>query len=224
MGDFCIALTGTNGCIFVTKKHHQLTEESDDFESDELLLEVIKSNLQIHNEVRKCEAKSPADSQNTIIIAYGDSIERKLIFGAIKDERRSYLLSFYNPMPISFLSSRISDFMRRFSSTEPEIIFASWTGQNKCELYTARANGDDYKCFGCVIGHQKEYIKEALLKIELKDLNVRQLLPKVVKIALEFCDEEDDDLLLSWICDETNGKHQFCDKKLVDDVMKSIRN
>ena len=222
MGDFCIALCGTNGCIFIIKKHIKIEEDSEDFNSDVLLLEVIKSNLKISNEIRKCEVKSQTDNKNEVIITYGNSDERKLIFGAIIDERRSYLLSFYNPIPFHILSNRVSDFMRKMTSSYPEVILASWTDKNECELYSVSANGESYKCFGCVIGHQKEYIKEALLKLDFRALNVRQLLTDVVKLALEFCAEEDD-LQFSWICDETNEQHQICDKKLVDDVMKSIK-
>jgi hypothetical protein len=221
MGDFCIALCGANGCIFVVKEHCEVEEDSNDSESDELLLKVIKSKLQVRNETRKCVIKSPSDDMNAVVIVYGTSDERKSIFSGVKDERRSYFLSFYNPIPLHILSSGLSDFMRKMDSSHPEAILAAWTDKNECELYSVNANGENYKCFGCVIGHQKEYIKEALLKIDFKALNVRQLLTDVVKIALEFCDEEDD-LQVSWISDETNGKHQICDKKLVDDVMKSI--
>lgn len=219
MGDFCIALCGSNGCIFVVNKHSKIEEEWDDFDSDVLLLEVIKSNLKIPNKIRKCELKSSTNNKSEVIITYGNTDERKLIFGTIIDEKRSYLLSFYKPMPLHILSNRVSDLMRKMASSNPEVILASWTNDNHCELYSISANGESNKCFGCVIGHQKENIKEALLKLDFRVLNVRQLLTAVVKLALEFCDEEDD-LQLSWICDETNGEHQICDQKLVDNVMK----
>jgi len=222
MGDFSIAVCGTNGCVFVVRNHSESEEESNDSDTDVLLLKVIKSNLKVHNETRNCVTKSPSDTRNAVMIVYGNSDERKLIFGAIRDERRSYLLSFNNPIPLHLLSSGLSDFMRKMNTPYPEAILASWTDKNECELYSVNANGENYKCFGCVIGHQKELIKEALLKLDFKALNVRQLLTGVVKVALEFCDEEDD-LQISWICDETNGKHQIFDKKLVDDVMKSIK-
>ena len=218
MGDFAIAACCEDGCAILTNKiSTQNHEEEAEFINDDPLIEkVIQSKLKIKNQ--ECEIKSPADNFNIVIIAYGSYDERKKIFKEIKDEMRSYLLSFYRVIPLQVLAFRIGYFVKNHKFGQIDVILASWTSLNGCELYKIDSYGENFKCFGCSIGYNSKNITNKLLNFNFKNTKCHQMLRKLTKLAVKST-EHVENIQLSSICEATVGKHQICENEVIEDII-----
>lgn len=226
MGDSAIVVGSKNGCAIIIRREFSESDESSSSSDDSLLEKTIKSKLKIPSQFRQCEVKSPTDRLDIAIVAYGSADEREKIFTEIKNEMRSYLLSFYTTIPLNILSDSIGSFIKNFKilndAWSAEVIIATWNSQTGCELYAIDSNGDAYKCFGNAIGQQKKALQKQLFKIDPTNFEISKLLENITNILVQEFDETDN-YQLSWICDKSNGRHQKCDEKVVADIMKMLK-
>lgn len=81
--------------------------------------------------------------------------------------------------------------------------------------------------FAEAIGKGAQQAKTELEKLKLDELSARDALFEVAKIIHGVHDDvkdKDFELELSWLCDETNGKHEFVPNELRDEVSQRAKD
>jgi len=89
------------------------------------------------------------------------------------------------------------------------------------ELYLLEPSGSAHRYFATAVGKAKQAAKTELEKLNLDTLTAREALFEVSKIIHMVHDEvkdKDFELELSWISDETGGKHKMLPKAERDEI------
>ncbi|OQR79953.1 proteasome subunit alpha type-3-like [Tropilaelaps mercedesae] len=134
-------------------------------------------------------------------------------------EAANYRSEYGTPIPLSYLKDRVSLYVHAhtlYSAIRPygaAALFGAYDMQEKqARLYCVEPSGTCYGYYGCAIGKAKQTAKTEMEKIKLADMTCRQLAKEAARIIFIVHDEvkdKDFELELSWVCEETNGLHQF---------------
>mmetsp|Transcript_68792 Transcript_68792/g.103756 ORF Transcript_68792/g.103756 Transcript_68792/m.103756 type:complete len:147 (+) Transcript_68792:126-566(+) len=114
------------------------------------------------------------------------------------------------------LNQRISNFIQYFTlhdSVRPfgtSVIIAS-ADKSGPSLHMVEPSGISYGYYGVAIGQGKQVAKTELENLNLQELTARQAAIEIAKIIYKIHDDvkdKDFELELSWVCAESNNKHQ----------------
>jgi len=145
-----------------------------------------------------------------------------------RQECSRFRAQYHNPIPCKMLVDRVAmriheftlySFVRPFGCS---VLFSSYD-EDGPHLYSIEPSGTCYGCYGATIGKAKQAAKTEIEKIKMKDMTVDQLVKEVAKIVYTVHDEVKDksfELELSWISDETQGRHQFVPKGVLEEAEK----
>jgi len=146
-----------------------------------------------------------------------------------REEAKNYRSEYRSPIPIQYLKDRVSMYMHAYtlySALRPfgcSLMMASYDKIDGPQLYCLDPSGLSWGYFGCAIGKAKQAAKTELEKLKLKDISCKDLIKEAAKIIYIVHDEVKDkafELELSWISEETNGKHEWVPKDLFDEAEK----
>ncbi|CAG9583189.1 unnamed protein product [Danaus chrysippus] len=93
----------------------------------------------------------------------------------------------------------------------------TWTDYEGPQMYMLEPSGVSFSYFGCAVGKAKQAAKTEIEKLKLADLTVKELLKEAARIIYIVHDELKDkqfELELSWVCKDSNGRHQLVPKDM----------
>jgi len=144
-----------------------------------------------------------------------------------RDEAKNYRSEHGSPIPIKHLKDKVSHYMHAYtlySALRPfgaSVIMASYDKVDGPQLFCLDPSGLSWGYFGCAIGKAKQAAKTELEKLKLKELTVKELIKEAAKIIYVVHDEVKDkqfELELSWVTEETGGRHEWVPKDLYDEA------
>jgi len=151
-----------------------------------------------------------------------------------RDEASDYKHNYGKPMPLKALTDRLSMYVHAYtlySAVRPygvSILLSSYTKEDGPQLYMIDPSGVSHGYWGCALGKAKQSAKTEIEKIKgrlivKKDMTCKEILKEAAKIIYVVHDEVKDknfELELSWIGENTNGKHELVPKDVFTEVEK----
>jgi 20S proteasome subunit alpha 7 len=134
-----------------------------------------------------------------------------------RNESSNYRSQFGTPIPVKYLTERTAMYMHAYtlySAVRPfgcSIMLGSFEADGPV-LYMVDPSGVSYGYLGCTIGKAKQSAKTEIEKLKLRDMTCRELIKEAAKIIYIVHDEVKDknfELELSWVCEASNGVHEF---------------
>merc|ERR1711974_15056 len=117
----------------------------------------------------------------------------------------------------------LHDSVRPFG-TSVIIASADKTGPS---LHMVEPSGISYGYYGVAIGQGKQVAKTELENLNLQELTARQAAIEIAKIIYKIHDDvkdKDFELELSWVCAESNNKHQRIPEDLLAEANEAGKN
>lgn len=160
---------------------------------------------------------STIDEHVGVTVAGWVADARKVIERA-RNEADEYRRVFSEPIPVKHLVDKVSGFMHlvtRYGWIRPFgccLMFGAYNKEEGPSLYMIEPSGVSWGYFGCAIGKGKQEAKTEIEKLNLSELGLRDAVKEAAKIIYKCQDETKDKqfvLELSWIGEETGGKHEI---------------
>lgn len=146
-----------------------------------------------------------------------------------KSEATSYRLQYGTPIPLKYLTDRVSMYIHAYtlySAVRPfgcSIMFGSYDECDGPILYTIDPSGVSLGYIGCAIGKAKQTAKTEIEKLKLADMSAKELVKEAAKIIYMVHDELKDkqfELELSWVGKHTDGLHVPVPQDVQEDAVK----
>ncbi|KAG1470198.1 hypothetical protein G6F56_002818 [Rhizopus delemar] len=140
-----------------------------------------------------------------------------------RDEAQSWRDIYRQPIPGKTVAERLGQYVSAYtlySSVRPfgsSTIVGTMTEKEKPNLYMIEPSGVYWGYRGCAVGKGKSVAKTEIEKLDLDNMTVREALNEITRIIYTCHDDAKDkefELELSWICAESNYKHQFAPTEL----------
>jgi len=159
------------------------------------------------------------------------SADSRVLVNRARSECEGYKNNYGMEIPGNVLNERMAAFMHMFTVYWTVRPFGSSAlmgvkGRKGYELYLLEPNGTAYRYFATAIGKAKQAAKTELEKLNLEELSAKDALFEVSKIIHSVHDDvkdKDFELELSWISDETDGKHQILQKEMRDEISQRAK-
>lgn len=135
-------------------------------------------------------------------------------------EASNYRSDYGSAIPLRYLKDRVGLYMHAYtlySAVRPfgcSVLLGSHDSDGP-QLYCIDPSGTSWGYFGCAIGKARQAAKTEMEKLALRELDCRQLLREAARIVYVVHDEVKDknfELELSWVCQESQGRHEFVPK------------
>jgi len=148
--------------------------------------------------------------------------DARAIIDVAKIEASNYRAEYGMPIPCMLLAERVSTYLHAYtlySAVRPygcSVMIAAFDKDGP-QLYLTDPAGMCNGFNGCAVGKAKQNAKTEIEKLKLKDLSCRDLVKEAAKIIYLVHDEVKDrhfELELSWVCNESEGRHQRVPKEL----------
>ncbi|XP_019865802.1 proteasome subunit alpha type-3 [Aethina tumida] len=148
-----------------------------------------------------------------------------------RKEASNYRLKYGTSIPLKYLNDRVSMYIHAYtlySAIRPygcSVILASYENDEP-EMYTIDPSGVTYGYHGCATGKAKQSAKTEIEKLKLGALSCRDLVKEAAKIIYTVHDELKDknfELELSWVCKESNGRHEKVPESIFTDAEKAAK-
>ena len=139
-----------------------------------------------------------------------------------QEEASNYRENYKLPIPSKIIADRVAAYVSAFtlySSVRPfglATILAS-TDLDGPALYMIEPSGVYYGYHGCAAGKGKQIAKTEIEKLKFDSLSSRDAVKeaaRIIYLAHDEAKDKDFELELSWICNESGGKHQFVPKDI----------
>lgn len=147
--------------------------------------------------------------------------DAKQVVETARVEASNYRSEYGSAIPLRYLKDRVALYMHAYtlySAVRPfgsSVLLGSYDSQDGAQLYCIDPSGTSWGYFGCAIGKARQAAKTEMEKLNMKDLDCRQLIKEAARIIYVVHDEVKDknfELELSWVCKESDGKHEFVPK------------
>ncbi|XP_077495552.1 proteasome subunit alpha type-3-like [Amblyomma americanum] len=144
--------------------------------------------------------------------------DAKQVVETARVEASNYRSEYGSAVPLRYLKERVGLYMHAYtlySSVRPfgsSVLVGSYDLQDGAQLCCIEPSGTSWGYFGCAIGKASQAAKTEMEKLSVKDQDCRQLIKEAARIIYVVHDEIKDkrfELELSWVCKESDGKHQF---------------
>ncbi|ESN93115.1 hypothetical protein HELRODRAFT_69441 [Helobdella robusta] len=145
-----------------------------------------------------------------------------------KQEASNYRSNYGNPIPCKVLADRVAMYMHAYtlySFVRPFgcSVLLSGVDNNIPQLFTIEPSGICYGYHGCSVGKAKQAAKTEVEKVKMKDMTMRDIVKEVAKIIHIVHDELKDkafDLEMSWIGEDTEGRHEMVPQDILEEAIK----
>ncbi|KAJ3030810.1 UNVERIFIED_CONTAM: hypothetical protein HDU68_007727 [Siphonaria sp. JEL0065] len=148
------------------------------------------------------------------------------IVNRTREEAQQYRDFYKSAVPGKVIAERVAGYVQAYtlySSVRPfgvSTILATMdrTGPG---LYVVEPSGVHHGYFGAAVGKGRSVAKTELEKLKLTELTARQAVKEAARIIYALHDEvkdKDFELELSWVSEESGGKHEFVPKDLFDEA------
>jgi len=132
-----------------------------------------------------------------------------------RDEAANYRDNYREPGPLKALADRLSLYVQAYtlySSVRPFGCSTILGGVDKDgpSIYVLEPSGVFYGYHGAAIGKGRQLAKTELEKLKLSELTTREAVfeaARIIHLVHDDAKEKEFELELSWIGDETNGRH-----------------
>uniref|UniRef100_G3MMG5 Proteasome subunit alpha type n=1 Tax=Amblyomma maculatum TaxID=34609 RepID=G3MMG5_AMBMU len=147
--------------------------------------------------------------------------DAKQVVETARVEASNYRSEYGSAIPLRYLKDRVALYMHAYtlySAVRPfgsSVLLGSYDPLDGPQLYCIDPSGTSWGYFGCAIGKARQAAKTEMEKLNMKDLDCRQLIKEAARIIYVVHDEVKDknfELELSWVCKESDGKHEFVPK------------
>lgn len=145
-----------------------------------------------------------------------------------RDEARSYKSLYKSPILIPGFIDRIGLFVQNYTcynSVRPFGINAIFGGvdEDGPHLYMIEPSGVYWGYNGAAAGKGRQIAKSELEKLDLSELSAKDAVKEALRIlylAHESNKDKEFEIELSWICLESDWKHEFVPEELLEDAVK----
>ncbi|KAN0126651.1 20S proteasome subunit [Russula decolorans] len=148
-----------------------------------------------------------------------------------RDEAANYRDNYREPAPLKALSDRLSLYVQAYtlySSVRPFGCSTILGGVDKDgpSIYVIEPSGVFYGYHGAAIGKGRQLAKTELEKLKLSELSTREAVfeaARIIHLVHDDAKEKEFELELSWIGDETNGRHLPVPKDLFEEADRTAK-
>eukprot|EP00298_Acanthocystis_sp_HF-20_P028539 c7297_g1_i2.p1 GENE.c7297_g1_i2~~c7297_g1_i2.p1 ORF type:complete len:266 (+),score=109.47 c7297_g1_i2:32-799(+) len=156
---------------------------------------------------------------------------RQLINRA-RSEAEGYRSFYGKNVPTRLLAERVASYMHLFTlygHVRPfgaSLLIGSYNKNDGAELYLTEPSGDIQKYRAIAVGKGKQTAKTEIEKLKLSELTCREAVREIARIIYLAQDENKQkqfEFQMSWICDETEGKHQLVPNELITTAQRQAR-
>ncbi|KAI0303863.1 20S proteasome subunit [Russula brevipes] len=149
-----------------------------------------------------------------------------------RDEAANYRDNYREPAPLQALSDRLGLYVQAYtlySSVRPfgcSTILGS-VDKNGPSIYIIEPSGVFYGYHGAAVGKGRQLAKNELEKLKLSELTIREAVfeaARIIHLVHDDAKEKDFELELSWIGDETNGRHVPVPRDLFEEADRKARD
>ncbi|KAJ3210137.1 hypothetical protein HDU83_005066 [Entophlyctis luteolus] len=160
------------------------------------------------------------------IATVGLLADTRHIVNRTRDEAQQYRDFYKQAIPGKIIAERVAGYVQAYtlySSVRPFGVSTIIGTMDKSgpSLFVVEPSGVHYGYFGCAVGKGRSVAKTEIEKLKFSELTARQAVKEAAKIIYSIHDEvkdKDFELELSWVCEESGGKHQFVPKDLFDEA------
>jgi len=144
--------------------------------------------------------------------------DARQIVETARTEAANYRSEYGSAIPLKYLTDRVAMYMHAYtlySAVRPfgcSVMMGAHDSTDGPQLYTVDPSGIAWGYLGSAVGKAKQAAKTEIEKLKLKDMTCRELIKEAAKIIYVVHDEVKDknfELQLSWVCEESGGRHQY---------------
>lgn len=145
------------------------------------------------------------------------------------NEAAKWQETYGEPVPLAQLVDRVAAVVHAYTlygGVRPfgcSLLLGGWDAKTGPGLYMIDPSGISYGYSGCAIGKGKTTAKTEIEKLKLDEMTCREAVVALAKLIRSVHDEVKDkpyELELSWVCEESGGRHQLVPKELVDEAKR----
>jgi 20S proteasome subunit alpha 7 len=172
-----------------------------------------------------------ADTHLGIAVA-GLVADGRHLIGRIRSEALNYRRFYESPVPGFIAANKVAHYMHAYtlySGVRPfgaSILLAAMDSLRGPQLYMVEPSGVYFGFHGCAIGKAHQAAKTEIEKLVLTDMTAREAVVAVARIIYQVHDELKDkefELELSWVCEESKGRHEFVPLELFQDAERQAK-
>ncbi|KAL1918700.1 uncharacterized protein VTP21DRAFT_2722 [Calcarisporiella thermophila] len=149
-----------------------------------------------------------------------------------RDEASSWRDIYRQPIPGKTIADRLGLYAQAYtlySSVRPfgSVAIVGAMDSEGPQLFMVEPSGVYWGYNGCATGKGRQVAKTEIEKLNLKEMTVREAVKHAARIIYTAHDESKDrefELELSWVCDESKGRHQFVPKDLHEEAEKLAKD
>jgi len=151
------------------------------------------------------------------------------IVNTCREEASKYKKFYGQAIPGKMLNQRISNYIQYFTlhdSVRPfgsSVVISSYDKSGP-GLYMVEPSGISYGYHAVSVGQAKQVAKTELENINFNEITSREAAIEIAKIIYKIHDDVKDkefELELSWVCDESNRKHERVPEDLLEEANKA---
>ncbi|CAO3678588.1 unnamed protein product [Umbelopsis ramanniana] len=160
------------------------------------------------------------------IVSAGLQSDGRYVAQSARDEARSWRDNYRQPIPGKSMADRLGNFVQAhtlYSSVRPlgagTIIGTYLDGE--ATLYMIETSGVYWGYHGCAVGKGKSVAKTEIEKLKLDEMSVQEAVREAARIIHTAHDEAKDkdfELEITWICEESMGKHAAVPRDIVEEA------
>ncbi|KAJ3300619.1 hypothetical protein HK104_009276 [Borealophlyctis nickersoniae] len=140
-----------------------------------------------------------------------------------REEAQNYRDFYRAPIPGKMIADRLGGYVQAYtlySSMRPFGVstILGTVDRSGPALYMIEPSGVYYGYHGCAVGKGKQVAKTEIEKLKLTHLTCREAVKEAARIIYVVHDDVKDkefELEISWVCEESKGRHEFVPKDLV---------
>eukprot|EP00292_Cryptomonas_paramecium_P022594 CAMPEP_0113684066 /NCGR_PEP_ID=MMETSP0038_2-20120614/13744_1 /TAXON_ID=2898 /ORGANISM="Cryptomonas paramecium" /LENGTH=192 /DNA_ID=CAMNT_0000603669 /DNA_START=199 /DNA_END=777 /DNA_ORIENTATION=- /assembly_acc=CAM_ASM_000170 len=177
-----------------------------------------------------CKRLMTVDEHVGIAVA-GLLADGRQLVNRARDEAASYREFYGEPIPGKVLAERLAGFVHAYTmywSVRPfgSSVLVAAKDKDGTSLWVIEPSGLTYNYLGAAIGKGKQASKVELEKLKLSEMTCREAVNAVARIIYSVHDDvkdKDFELELSWICEESDWKHQKVPSDLVQKAAQEAK-
>lgn len=144
-----------------------------------------------------------------------------------RGEAQNYRSFYQEIIPNQVITERVSNHVQYstlFSGLRPlgaSVIIGSYSKREGPKMTMVEPSGLSFGYFGVAIGKAKMNANTTIERLELEKMTAREAVKEIAKIIYANHDDMKDKLFyleMSWVCEETEGKHQLVPRELVTEA------
>ncbi|TPX63117.1 hypothetical protein SpCBS45565_g06845 [Spizellomyces sp. 'palustris'] len=148
-----------------------------------------------------------------------------------REEAQSYRDIYRSPIPGKMIADRLGQYVQAYtlySSVRPFGIstIVATVDKDGPVMYNIEPSGVYYGFYGCAIGKGRQGAKTEIEKLKLTELSCREAVKEAARIIYSVHDDvkdKDFELELSWVCEESKGRHEFVPKEIAAEAERAAK-